>query len=155
MASRSTKPLATQAHSADTLLVTVSRLIEGQDSSASVRRVARNAVVRSLAEIVGKFATFAMFVLIARKLGPTGFGDITFAIALTGNLLIISGVGMDIVVSREAIRNPSLLGTLMATSLVIKLATSVPALLITALSCCHDDQHSTNIDAGDDPASNR
>jgi O-antigen/teichoic acid export membrane protein len=79
---------------------------------------------------VGKLATFAMFVAIARQLGPTGLGDITFAIALTGQLLVISGFGMDTVVARESIRRPPLLGSLMASSLVIKLILSGPALLV-------------------------
>jgi O-antigen/teichoic acid export membrane protein len=105
---------------------------EAAKASGSARRVARNAIVRSVAEIIGKVATFAMFVAIARKLGPRGLGDITFAIALTGNLLIISGFGVDMIVTREAIRRPPLLGSLMGNALVIKLIGSAPALLVAA-----------------------
>jgi O-antigen/teichoic acid export membrane protein len=117
---------------ADTVLVAVNQPAEAHHSGAA-RRVARNTAVRSIGEIVGKFATFAMFVIIARRLGPRGFGDITFAIALTGQLQVIAGFGMDIVLSREAIRKPALLGSLMGNSLVLKLITSVPALLVVAI----------------------
>src|SRR6476659_9823491 len=109
----------------------MTEVVQAQQSEAA-RRVARNAGVRAVAEIIGKVATFAMFVAIARKLGPQGFGDITFALALTGQLLLIASFGMDIVVSREAIRKPSLLGSLMSVSLLIKLVMTVPALLIAA-----------------------
>ena len=61
-----------------------------------------------------------------------GFGDITFALALTGQLLVIASFGMDVVVSREAIRKPSLLGSLMSDSLLIKLILTVPALVVAA-----------------------
>ena len=97
-----------------------------------MRRVARNAVVRSVGEIIGKLATFAMFVAIARKLGPGGLGDITFAIALTGQLLIVSSFGVDTVLAREVIRQPSLLGSFMGNSIVVKMVATGPALLITA-----------------------
>ena len=117
---------------ADTFGVNVNRVTEGRRSSTSVRRVARNSVVRAVAEIIGKVATFAMFVAIARKLGPRGFGDITFALALTGQLLLLFGFGVDTVLAREASRRPSLLGGLMGNALTLKAIALLPALLITA-----------------------
>ncbi len=101
-------------------------------TGGSARRIARNAALRSVAEIIGKVATFVMFVAVARKLGPTGFGDLTFALALAGQLLVIFGFGVDTVVAREAARNPGLLGGLMANALVLKAVAMVPALLVTA-----------------------
>ena len=83
----------------------MTQFVEAQQSDAA-RRVARNAGVRAGAEIIGKVATFAMFVVIARQLGPQGFGDITFALALTGQLLLIASFGMDVVVSRERSASP-------------------------------------------------
>jgi O-antigen/teichoic acid export membrane protein len=118
---------------ADSVSVAVNNLVEGQDAGSSARRVARNTVVRGFGEVVGKLATFVLFVVVARQLGPQSLGDITFAVALTGNLLVISAFGVDAVVTREGIRRPSLLGSLMGNALVIKLVTSVPALLIAAI----------------------
>ena len=86
--------------------------------------------MRSAGDIVGKLATFVMFVAIARKLGPTGFGDITFAIALTGQLLLVSGMGVDMLLAREVVRKPSLLGSFMGNTVVVKVFAAVPALLI-------------------------
>ena len=108
----------------------MNEFVETPETSGSARRVARNAVVRSAGDIVGKLATFAMFVAIARKLGPTGFGDITFAIALTGQLLLVSGFGMDTLLAREVVRKPSLLGSFMGNTVVVKVFATVPALLI-------------------------
>ena len=106
--------------------------VDGQDERGSARRVARNAAVRGLGEIIGKFATFAMFVAIARKLGPGGFGDITFALALTGQLLSVFGFGLDMVLVREVARQPRSLGAFMGSGLVLKSLAVFPALLITA-----------------------
>ena len=110
----------------------MTEVVQAQQSDAA-RRVARNAGIRAVAEVIGKFATFAMFVVMARQLGPQGFGDITFALALTGQLLVIASFGMDVVVSREAIRKTSLLGSLMSDTLLIKLILTFPALLIAAV----------------------
>ena len=118
---------------ADTVSMAMGHLAEAPEAGDAARRMARNAVIRSAGEIIGKFATFAMFVAIARNLGPEGLGDITFAIALTGNLLVVSGFGVDVVLTREAIRNPSLLGSLMGNTVVIKLLLSAPALVIAGL----------------------
>jgi O-antigen/teichoic acid export membrane protein len=112
----------------------VNELLEAPDSSAAssagARRVARNAAVRSVGEIIGKVATVAIFVAIARKLGPVGFGDITFALALTGQLLPIFTFGVDTVLAREVARKPGLLGSFMGNVVVLKLAVAGPALLV-------------------------
>lgn len=107
-------------------------LQEAPQPGGSARRVARNAAVRSVGEIIGKVATVAVFVAIARKLGPTGFGDITFALALTGQLLVVSQFGTDQVLVREVAREPGLLGSFMGNVLALKIIAAVPALLITA-----------------------
>jgi O-antigen/teichoic acid export membrane protein len=109
----------------------VDELREGPYSGGSAQRVARNAAVRSLGEIIGKFATVAIFIAIARKLGPVGFGDIMFALALTGQLLPISTFGVDTVLTRDVARNPGLLGSFMGNVVVLKLVAFVPALLVT------------------------
>jgi O-antigen/teichoic acid export membrane protein len=82
--------------------------------------------------MIGKLATFAMFVAIARKLGPAGQGDITFALALTGQLLLIAGFGVDTVLVREVARKPGELGSFMGSALTLKLVTIAPALLVAA-----------------------
>ena len=107
-------------------------LRDASDSRASARRIARNTVVRSVGEIIGKIATLAMFVVMARKLGPVGFGEITFAVALTGQLLYIFGFGVDMILTREVARNPSQLGAFMGNTLVLKSLATIPALLIAA-----------------------
>ena len=118
---------------ADSVSVVVDDLVEAPEKGTAARRVARNTLLRGIGEAVGKLATFVLFVVVARQLGPQSLGDITFAVALTGNLLIMSGFGIDTVVTREGIRRPSDLGSLMGNALVIKLVMSVPALLVAAL----------------------
>jgi O-antigen/teichoic acid export membrane protein len=80
--------------------------------------------------MIGKIATIAIFVAIARKLGPLGFGDLTFALALTGQLLPIFTFGVDTVLAREVARKPGLLGSFMGNVVVLKLVAAGPALLV-------------------------
>jgi len=110
--------------------VAVTDLVEVPDPGSSARRVARNTFVRGVGEIVGKLATIALFIVMARKLGPEDFGVITFALALSGALLTIVGFGADLVLTREVARKPALLGSYMGNTLVLKAITTVPALLI-------------------------
>ena len=105
---------------------------EAIQATGSARRVARNAAIRSVAEIIGKGATFVMFIAIARKLGPAGFGVITFALALSGQLLPLATFGADAVLTREVARGRAALGSFMGNVVTIKVIATVPALLLTA-----------------------
>ena len=97
------------------------------------RRVARNVLVRSVAEVVAKAASLAFFVVLARELGTEGYGEFMFALALTGALLLAAGFGTDELIAREAAREHAHAPRYLADVATLKTATAA-GLLIVALA---------------------
>lgn len=114
------------------------------DSSAhtSARRIARNVGLRLAGDLVGKVASLLFFVAIARKLGTTDFGDFTFALALTGTLILASGLGTDTLTAREVSRSQERLDDFLANVVTLKVATSAVALAL-AVVIAHVGGYST------------
>lgn len=81
-------------------------------SFAASRRIAFNAVVRGIGEVVAKAANVALFVAIARKLGTGDFGDFVFGLSLSSVLLGIAGLGTDDLIAREIARDKTRAGHL-------------------------------------------
>lgn len=69
------------------------------------RSVARNALARTIGETASKVASIAFFVVMARALGETGFGEFMFALSLATVLVVASGFGFDELVTREVARD--------------------------------------------------
>jgi len=72
---------------------------------APARRIARNAVVRAGGEAIGKLASIAFFIVMARQLGTEGFGDFMFAFSLGTVLMLTSGLGTEELIAREVARD--------------------------------------------------
>ena len=102
------------------------------------RRVARNALWRSAGEVIGKLASLALFVVMARELGRDGFGDFTFALSLTTVLLLASGFGMEELLAREVAREHARVHDYLSNVASLKAVASVAllglAILIAAAS---------------------
>lgn len=116
------------------------------DSSArtSARRIARNVALRSVGDIVAKLASLVFFVTVARKLGATGFGNFSFALALTGALILASGFGTDTLLTREVARDYDRLPGYLANVVAVKALTSVGALGVAfAVANIGDYSHDT------------
>jgi O-antigen/teichoic acid export membrane protein len=64
-------------------------------------RVARNTALRAAAEIIGKFATLALTVVMADRLGVAAVGDFAVALAVTQLYWPIAGFGLDRLMLRE------------------------------------------------------
>ena len=97
---------------------------------SSARRIVVNTIYRAGGEGVGKAASFALFLIAARILGTTGFGELTFALSLAGALFVLSGFGTDQLLVREVAREGSSLRPLMGNILLFKLATSAVLMVI-------------------------
>ena len=85
---------------------------------SSARRIVVNTIYRAGGEGVGKAASFALFLIAARILGTTGFGELTFALSLAGALFVLSGFGTDQLLVREVAREGSSLRPLMGNILL-------------------------------------
>ncbi len=88
--------------------------------------------------LIGKFSTMAISFIatlyIARNLGPTNFGELSYAISFTGLFSFIASFGIDAVLYRELIKYPEQRNQLMGTALFIKLCTGVLAVIIVTTS---------------------
>ncbi len=82
--------------------------------------------------LVGKFSTMAISFIatlyIARNLGPTNFGELSYAISFTGLFSFIASFGIDAVLYRELIKYPELRPKLMGTAIFIKLCAGILAM---------------------------
>ncbi|HEY0278590.1 MAG TPA: flippase [Solirubrobacterales bacterium] len=89
---------------------------------SSGRRIALGTAVKSIGEVLAKLASVAFYIVIARELGDSDFGNVVFAISLSGVLFSISAFGTDSLVTREVARDDAraehLLGAVMSLKLL-------------------------------------
>ena len=97
------------------------------------RRIARNALVRTVGEVIAKVASLLFFVTMARELGREGFGAFMFALGLTGALLIGAGFGTDELTAREVARDHSRAGRYLSNVSALKTASAVVLLALAVL----------------------
>lgn len=97
-----------------------------------LRQIARGTLIKSVGEIVAKVASVAFYVVIARELGDTNFGNFVFALSLSSVLFTISAFGTDGLVTREVARDESRAGHLLADVMSLKLLSGAGLLLVMA-----------------------
>jgi O-antigen/teichoic acid export membrane protein len=73
----------------------------------SSRRIARNTSVQAVADALGKLATLAFYVVMARELGQRGFGDFTFALSLALLCTVFAGFGVAEIIARTLAKDPA------------------------------------------------
>lgn len=100
----------------------------------SSRRIARNATVRAAGEVIGKGASAAFFIVMARQLGPDDFGDFVFALSLSTVFILASGFGTEELVSREVARDRERVHSYLANVVAIKALSSIVLLLAVFLT---------------------
>lgn len=97
------------------------------------RRIARNAVLRAGGEVIGKLASLAFFIAMARELGESGFGDFMFALSLSTVLVLASGFGTEELMAREVARDHRRVHGYLANVATVKAALSVVLLVLAAV----------------------
>lgn len=98
----------------------------------SARRVARNTGVQVVGDIVGKVATLAFYVVMARELGVQDFGQFTFGLSLGLLLAVVVAFGMDDITAREVARDRESGDPLLWAGLTVKLVLGGAAVLLAA-----------------------
>ena len=88
--------------------------------SDSGSRIAVNTGLRAFGEIVGKLASIAFYVAIARKLGDDLFGDFVFGLSLSTVVLSLVGLGTSELITREIARDRSKVDELFADTMAFK-----------------------------------
>jgi O-antigen/teichoic acid export membrane protein len=103
-----------------------------ETSRVATRRILANTAWRAVAEIGSKLATLALVVVMARKLGDTGFGVFTLGLAIATLVTALGGFGQDVVLIREVARDPRQFHRYFFNTLLLKSALAVPALLVSS-----------------------
>jgi polysaccharide transporter, PST family len=88
---------------------------------------------------------FLVGAVVARHLGPEGFGTLNVALAVTGVLGVFAALGFDAVFGRELLREPDRAGALMGTAFMSRLVAALllyPVVAILALSQTGDTRAS-------------
>lgn len=95
---------------------------------SGARRILLNASYRSLADIGGKLSSFALYIVMARKLGASEFGVFTFSLTFVALVTVPASFGQDSLLTREVSKDPTKAGLYYANTIGLKLALSVPIL---------------------------
>ncbi|ANH40149.1 Polysaccharide biosynthesis protein [Nocardioides dokdonensis FR1436] len=98
--------------------------------SATTHRAARNAVVRAVAEVLGKVATLAWTVAAARMLSNQDFGTISYAMTIMLVLSSLAAWGFDSGLTRRGSAEPDALPGLHRATQVWKTALAAPVFLV-------------------------
>jgi O-antigen/teichoic acid export membrane protein len=96
------------------------------------RRIAFGTLARSTGELLGKLASLAFFVVVARELGEEQFGDFVFGMALSTVLMLVAGLGMQELIAREVARDRRRADDLLWNVIVIKALMMVALLAVIA-----------------------
>lgn len=101
---------------------------QGGDTTSGVRH-ARNLSALAVAELAGKVASFVMFAVAARVLGPAEFGQFSWSLNLALLLSVVVIWGFDLALIQLASRAPERLDSLLTNTLAIR-ALMVPVVLL-------------------------
>jgi O-antigen/teichoic acid export membrane protein len=87
---------------------------------SAVRMIARNTSVQAGGDVLGKVASLAFFVVMARELGQEGFGAFTFALSLALLTAALAGFGFEDLIGRDVSRDPAVAPRLMTDALLAR-----------------------------------
>lgn len=100
----------------------VERLLAGQGSAAALVAIAKNFAWQSGDRVVRMGLQFLVGAVVARHLGVHDFGTLNYALAVTGLVGVLAGLGMDGVFSRDLVRHPEQAEAIMGTVFWTRLA---------------------------------
>jgi O-antigen/teichoic acid export membrane protein len=104
---------------------------------SDVRRIAKNTTVLLISQIISYILAFFYTIYTARYLGASGFGIISFALALGAILSIFTELGLSTLTVREVSRDKSLankyIGNTLALKLILSSITLVSMVLVVTL----------------------
>ena len=95
----------------------------------AVRRIARNTISLSVAELISKLGHFFIFVYIARAMGNVLFGTFNFAYAFSLIAVVFTDIGINYMLIREMSKNTKKISAYLGNSFLIKLTFSILAFI--------------------------
>lgn len=90
----------------------------------TIQRIAKNAGVLGISQVITSILGFVVLIYIARYLGEVGFGKYSFAVSFTALFIIFADLGISNLIIRELARNKELTNEYLTNVSVIKLLLS-------------------------------
>jgi O-antigen/teichoic acid export membrane protein len=103
----------------------------GAPRDAGTRRILAGTAYRGLADLGSKAVSVALFVVMARELGDTGFGVFTLGLSVATLVTVLGGFGQDGILTREVARDRERIHLYFANTLALKALLVLPALVVT------------------------
>lgn len=100
---------------------------------STTKRVARNTAYLALADLAGKVMVFFFYVLSARHLGVERYGVLSFALAFTTMLGVLTDLGLGTMATREIARDHASAQRQLSNALTVRLVASVVVIAIIAV----------------------
>ena len=91
----------------------------------AVRRIARNTISLSIADLIAKLGHFFIFVYIARAMGNVIFGAFNFAYAFSLIAVVFTDIGINYMLIREISKNRKKISSYIGNSFLIKVLLSI------------------------------
>ena len=98
------------------------------------RRYAKNTSWAFIGRIGSMLVSFAATLFIARSLGPTNFGELSYALSFIALFSFIASAGLDQVLYRELIKHPDKKDILLGSALKIRFITSCVAAILAVIT---------------------
>ena len=98
------------------------------------RRVAKNTIVRSAAQVFNMILSAGFLMYVTRKLGSTDFGKYTLAFSLSSLLVVVSEMGVHTLLMREIAKKKDKTNLIFGNILIIKLFLTVLFFLLLAVA---------------------
>jgi O-antigen/teichoic acid export membrane protein len=103
---------------------------QSEAEAASGGSILANAGFRAIADVGSKIASIALYIVMARKLGDSGFGVFTFGMAFVTLVTMLANMGQPLILTREVARDHRRFDEYFVNTLSLQLALSVPALAL-------------------------
>jgi O-antigen/teichoic acid export membrane protein len=101
-----------------------------EDEVGTGRRILVNAGYRTIADVGSKIISIALYVVMARRLGDSGFGVFTFGLSFVTLVTTLGDFGQDRILTREVARDRRALTDYLGNTLALKLSLAIPALVL-------------------------
>ncbi len=92
---------------------------------STVRRIAKNTIFLLVSQVINLLLAFLYMTYIARYLGPSGFGVLSFALAFTGIFAVFADFGLQLLITREVARDKNLAQKYLANFSLMKIILAV------------------------------
>ena len=93
--------------------------------SSSRKKILRNIFILFVDKIIGILLSLTVGIIVARYLGPSSYGALSYAIAYTGVFSVISTLGVRQILVRDSIRTPEVVLKIYGTALLIQIVSGI------------------------------